>query len=219
MSTKIGIVSEGVSDYFILKHIVERYLKEKDVYTIPLKPKVTSKNKQEGFGTWQGVFDYIKGDDNLIVEAVKEGCEYVVVQIDTDVSSQYGVENNSDDVQAFWTAIKDKLIGSVHPDFPKDKLIFAICIQEIECWLIPFVSTIENECQNTDRCLNIVNRHIRTKGSIDKQNKNSQQAQRLYQYILGQKKKPLEIKDCSRYNFGFKKLIGQLDEFCAVLEQ
>ena len=219
MSTKIGIVSEGVSDFFILKHIVERYLKEKDVYTIPLKPKVTSKNKQEGFGTWQGVFDYIKGDDNLIVEAVKEGCEYVVVQIDTDVSSQYGVENNPGDVQAFWTAIKDKLTGSVHPDFPKDKLIFAICIQEIECWLIPFVSTIENECQNTDRCLNIVNRHIRTKGSIDKQNKNSQQAQRLYHYILGQKKKPLEIKDCSRYNFGFKELIEQLDEFSAVLEQ
>ena len=219
MSTKIGIVSEGVSDYFILKHIVERYLKEKDVYTIPLKPKVTSKNKQEGFGTWQGVFDYIKGDDNLIVEAVKEGCEYVVVQIDTDVSSQYGVENNPGDVQAFWTAIKDKLTGSVHPGFPKDKLIFAICIQEIECWLIPFVSTIENECQNTDRCLNIVNRHIRTKGSIDKQNKNSQQAQRLYQYILGQKKKPSEIKDCSRYNFGFKELIEQLDEFSAVLEQ
>ena len=219
MSTKIGIVSEGVSDFFILKHIVERYLKEKEVYTIPLKPKVTSKNKQEGFGTWQGVFDYIKGDDNLIVEAVKEGCEYVVVQIDTDVSSQYGVENNPGDVQAFWTAIKDKLTGSVHPDFPKDKLIFAICIQEIECWLIPFVSTIENECQNTDRCLNIVNRHIRTKGSIDKQNKNSQQAQRLYHYILGQKKKPLEIKDCSRYNFGFKELIERLDEFGAVLEQ
>ena len=89
MSTKIGIVSEGVSDFFILKHIVERYLKEKDVYTIPLKPKVTSKNKQEGFGTWQGVFDYIKGDDNLIVEAVKEGCEYVVVQIDTVVSMEW----------------------------------------------------------------------------------------------------------------------------------
>ena len=81
MSTKIGIVSEGVSDYFILKHIIERYLKEKDVYTIPLKPKISAQNKQAGYGTWQGVFDYIKGDDSLIVEAVKEGCEFVVVQI------------------------------------------------------------------------------------------------------------------------------------------
>lgn len=211
MSTKIGIVCEGVSDFFILKHIVERYLKEKDVYTIPLKPKVTSKNKQEGYGTWRGVFDYIKGDDNLIVEAVREGCEYVIVQIDTDVSAQYGVLNNPEDVDALWDAVKAKLAESVHPDFPKERLIYAICIQEIECWLIPFVSTIENECQNTDRCLNIVNRHIRTKGSIDKQNKNSFQAQRLYQFILGQKKKPLEIKDCSQYNLGFKKMIEQLE--------
>ena len=39
MSKKIGIVSEGVSDYYVLKHIVSRYLKEQDVYTIPLNPK------------------------------------------------------------------------------------------------------------------------------------------------------------------------------------
>lgn len=32
MSTKIGIVSEGISDYWALKHIVERYLKEYDVH-------------------------------------------------------------------------------------------------------------------------------------------------------------------------------------------
>ena len=59
-----------------------------------------------GYGTWQGVFEYIKGDDNLIVEAVKEGCEYVVIQIDTDVSSQYGVDNNLEDVSEFWNAVK-----------------------------------------------------------------------------------------------------------------
>ena len=217
MSTKIGIVSEGVSDYFILRHILERYLKEKDVYAIPLKPKVTSKNKQEGFGTWQGVFDYIKGDDNLIVEAVKEGCEFVVVQIDTDVSLQYGVENNLDDKDAFWNAVKAKLVESVHPDFPKEKLIFAICIQEIECWLIPFVSSNQNECENTDRCLNIVNKHIRTQGSIDKDNKNCPQAQKLYGFILSQKRKPKEIGDCSQFNYGFAKFVEQMDEITVAL--
>lgn len=210
MSTKIGIVGEGVSDFFILKHIIERYLKDKDVYTIPLKPKVSAHNKQVGYGTWQGVFEYIKGDDNLIVEAFREGCEYVVVQIDTDVCDSYGVDR-IDDIQALWNAVKDKLKDSVHPDFPKDKLIFAVCIQEIECWLIPFISSLEDECQNTDRCLNIVNKHIRTRGSIDKHNKNNTQTQRLYQYILSQKKKPVEIAECSRHNYGFRKLIEQLD--------
>lgn len=217
MSTKIGIVSEGVSDYFILRHILERYLKEKDVYAIPLKPKVTSKNKQEGFGTWQGVFDYIKGDDNLIVEAVKEGCEFVVVQIDTDVSLQYGVENILDDKDAFWNAVKAKLVESVHPDFPKEKLIFAICIQEIECWLIPFVSSNQNECEIMDRCLNIVNKHIRTQGSIDKDNKNCTQSQKLYGFILSQKRKPKEIGECSQFNYGFARFVEQMDAIAKAL--
>ena len=219
MSTKIGIVGEGVSDYFILKHIVERYLKDKDVYTIPLKPKLSAQNKQVGFGTWQGVFGYLKGDDNLILEAVKEGCQYVVVQIDTDVSSQFGVENNlvDVDIQAFWNAVRDKLMESVHPDFPKEKLVFAICIQEIECWLIPFVSTNRDECGNTDRCLNIVNRHIRAQGCIDKDNKNCLQAQRLYNSILSQKRKPKEIGECSHFNHGFAKFVEQMDEVALAL--
>ena len=211
MSTKIGIVSEGVSDYFILKHILERYLKEKDVYAIPLKPKISAQNKQVGYGTWQGAFEYIKGDDNLIVEAVKEGCEFVVVQIDTDVSVHYGVESNLGDKDALWNAVKAKLIESVHPAFPKEKLIFAICIQEIECWLIPFISSNQNECENTDRCLNIVNKHIRAQGSIDKDNKNCLQAQKLYDFVLCRKRKPKEIGECSRYNYGFAMFVEQMD--------
>lgn len=217
MSVKIGIVSEGVSDFFILKHIVERYLKNKDVYTIPLKPKVSTQNKQVGYGTWQGVFDYIKGEDNLIVEAIKEGCEYVVVQIDTDVCDLYGVEKNLNDIQAFWNAVKDKLSESVHPDFPQDRLLFAICIHEIECWLIPFVSSNKNECENTDRCLNIVNKLIRTEGSIDKDNKNCLQAQRLYNSILSKKRKPKEIVECSQFNYGFAKFVEQMDEVAMIL--
>ena len=64
MSNKIGVVCEGISDYKIIRHIVERYLRDYDVYTIPLKPKLTAQGKQEGFGTWQGVLNYIAGDDN-----------------------------------------------------------------------------------------------------------------------------------------------------------
>ena len=97
MSKKIGIVSEGVSDYYVLKHIISRYLKEQDVYTIPLNPK-QDKGKQVGFSGWQGVLNYISGMDekNLFVEALKEECEYVVVQIDTDRCAEYGVEHQTD---------------------------------------------------------------------------------------------------------------------------
>jgi len=217
MSKKIGIVSEGVSDYYVLKHIVSRYLKEQDFYTIPLNPK-QDKGKQIGFSGWQGVLNYISGTDdkNLFVEALKENCEYVVVQIDTDVCAEYEVEHQTENLSLLWQNVRENLVRRIPADFDKSKLIFAISIDETECWLIPFIDTNRNNCENTNRCVNIVNKDIKRQGLfIDPDNKNSDGARAAYDYILKQKKKPKEIKDCSEYNYGFKKLIEQLDAIVA----
>ena len=212
MSHKIGIVSEGISDYWILKHIVERYLKDSDVYTIPLKPKITPKGKQKGFGTWQGVFNYISGNDGLILEAVSEGCEFVIVQIDTDVCAEYGVKQITDASQ-LWDNVKTKLEKSFPATFDKSKIIYAICIHEIECWLIPFVSIKKEECCNTNRCLNILNKNIKANlGLIDKDNKNCDAVQSIYNCILKKKKKSKDISEVSKYNYGFQTFIAQLNK-------
>lgn len=220
MSTKIGIVSEGISDYWALKHIVERYLKVYDVYTIPLQPKITVKGKQDGFGTWQGVFSYISGSDEqkLIVEAIYEGCKFVIIQIDTDVCEQYGIKKDTTNMELFWEQVKNKLSESVYSDFDKSVLIYAICINELECWLIPFVCAEKDKCTNINQCLHIVNRSIKSKGSIDKDNKNSDTARQLYKYILDQKKKPKEIAGCAQNNLGFRKFIDQLEYIKEVLD-
>ena len=221
MSKKIGIVSEGVSDYYVLKHIVSRYLKELDVYTIPLNPK-QDKGKQIGFNGWQGVLNYISGTDekNLFVEALREDCEYVVVQIDTDRCAEYGVEHRDDDLTMLWKNVRENLMNRIPTDFDKSKLIFAISIDETECWLIPFIDSNKKNCENIDRCVNLVNKGIKKKNLyIDPDNKNSDGAKSAYDYILKQKKKPKEIKECSEDNFGFKKLIEQLDEISAMESQ
>ena len=217
MSNKIGVVCEGISDYKIIRHIVERYLRDYDVYTIPLKPKLTAQGKQEGFGTWQGVLNYIAGDDQLIVEAVKEGCKYIIIQIDTDVCEEYGVRKDLNDLGAFYSNVKDKLESTLHQDVDRDIILYAISINEIECWLIPFISTNIDECQNNDRCLNIVNRHVRNLGSIDKHNKNSDGAQRIYDEILRKKKKEQDIHAASRFNIGFSNFIDKLDDIKSSL--
>ena len=213
MSRKIGIVSEGVSDYRVLNHIISRYLKELDVYTIPLNPK-QNKGKQIGFSGWQGVLNYISGTDekNLFIEALKEDCEYVVVQIDTDVCAEYGVEHLTDDLPQLWKNVCNNLSNRIPTDFDKSKLIFAISIDETECWLIHFVDDNKKNCENIDRCVNLVNKSIKKQNLfIDRDNKNSDGAKSAYEYILKQKKKPKDIKECSEYNYGFKKLIEQLD--------
>ncbi|MBQ2808691.1 MAG: hypothetical protein IJF06_06275 [Bacteroidaceae bacterium] len=217
MSAKIGIVCEGVSDYKIIKHIVERYLRNNDVYTIPLKPKITAQGKQDGYGTWQGVFKYISGDDQLIVEAVNEGCKYIIIQIDTDVCEEYGVCGDSNNLEELYNNVKNKLNETLHQEINRDAIIYAISINEIECWLIPFISSNEEECSNNDRCLNIVNRHIRTLGTIDKDNKNSIKAQALYGEILSNKKKSKDIFAASRFNYGFSHFIDKLDSIKDLL--
>lgn len=212
MSNKIGVVCEGISDYKIIRHIVSRYLRDYDVYTIPLKPKMTLQGKQDGFGTWQGVLGYISGKDQLIVEAVKEGCDFIIIQIDTDVCEEYGVAKNLTNIPLFHQAVIQKLNDTLHSGINRNVIVYAICINEIECWLIPFVSTVQKECSNSNQCINIVNRYIKTTGTIDRDNKNSPQAQILYDKILGQKKKAKDILAASNFNYGFSYFISQLEK-------
>ena len=147
-------------------------------------------------------------EKNLFVEALKEDCEYVVVQIDTDCCADYGVEHQTEDLAVLWKSVCENLTNRIPSDFDKSKLIFAISIDETECWLIPFIDSNKKNCENIDRCMNLVL-------FIDPDNKNSDGAKSAYDYILKQKKKPKEIKECSEYNYGFKKLIEQLDNIDA----
>lgn len=114
--------------------------------------------------------------------------------------------------------MEDFQIISNHADFDQSTVLYAICIHELECWLLPFVCDKER-CSIVDHCLNTVNRAIRTIGYIDKENKNSPAAQRLYQHIFDKKKKPKDIKDCAEHNFGFKSFIEQLNTVKAILQQ
>ena len=76
-----------------------------------------------GFSGWQGVLNYISGMDekNLFVEALKEDCEYVVVQIDTDRSADYGVEHQTDDLTVLWKNVYENLVNRIPADFDKSK--------------------------------------------------------------------------------------------------
>ena len=64
MSRKIGIVSEGVSDFWVLRHIITRYLKDQDLWVLPLNPKQTKDGKQDGPGGWGLVMKYLEDKES-----------------------------------------------------------------------------------------------------------------------------------------------------------
>lgn len=215
MGMKIGIVCEGISDYKVLRHITERYLRDEDAYVIPLQPKKTEQGKQWGFGGWQGVLEYIKGEDRMILEAIEEGCNYVIIHIDTDVREQYGISHDFENIEALHDSVMEMLRNTIHPDFDKDRIIFAIAIHETECWLLSFLSDDQKISCKTDSCVNTLNRLLKDKGNIDKDNKNSDRARVAYDYILRSKKKPKDLKAASINNYGFFYFVESLDKIKA----
>ena len=213
---KIGIVSEGTSDYRVLKHIAGRYLKQVDpnIQFVPLQPKETPLSKQEGFGGWQKVFTYINGEEGEpnIITALNEGVDFIIVQIDTDVRACYGVECSDNDKQQLWDTVKAKLIECTCEEIDISKLLFAITIHSIECWLIPFLETNVGKCGKIDACVNTINNSMRATGNfIDPDNKNDKRAQQAYDYVLKRKKKKSELLTCAQYNKGFELFLKQLD--------
>lgn len=211
MSIKIGIVCEGISDYRVLKHITERYLRDIDVYTIPLKPKEKRIGKQDGFGGWNGVLEYISGSDKMILEAINEGCEYVIIHIDTDVRNEYGLNSDYISQEQLHADVATMISEHIHPGFDKSKIIFAIAIHETECWLIPFICDSTKECIKTDSCVATLNKLLKGNGFIDKDNKNAEKAKSTYDRILRMKRKAKEIRMASKFNFGFAHFISTLD--------
>jgi hypothetical protein len=206
---KIGIVSEGISDYWVIKHIVARFLKDKEINFVQLHPKITPKGKQDGYGGWQKVFEYISQKEYIVEYAQKEDCDYVIIQLDTDVCEQYKVKKSTNP-ETLFCDVSTKIQETTHSDFDRNKIIPAICIHSLECWLIPFISDDTRKCSRVDNCINVINNEIRSEGTIDKDNKGA--AMPLYCYILSKKKKVKEIQEIAHYNVGFYKFIETLSE-------
>ena len=204
---KIGVVAEGISDYWVIKHIVEHFLRDEGAYTIPLQPKITPTGRQDGFGGWQKVFEYLSQKEYIIELAQTEGCRCVIAHLDTDMCEAYGVKKSASPTVLFDNVL-NKIKEITHADYDKSKIVPAICIHSLECWMVPFVSNDPRKCAEVNNCIGTINYLIRVKGTIDKGNKGN--AKPLFDYILAEKKKKKEIQEVAKYNVGFAKFIESL---------
>lgn len=213
MSVRIGVICEGASDYRILKHITERYLSDIGAFTVSIQPKITIDGAQDEYGGWKIVLKTIEGEGNRIIDANIED-DFIITQIDTDVCHEYGIDSTNKNYETLYEEVSSMIDKKLPEEINTSKIIKAISINSIECWLIPYVCNNENKCVRTNNCLNVVNNIINKKdwGTIDASNKNNPQARPIYEKILSLNKKPKEIKEASKYNYGFSQFIHQLDK-------
>lgn len=151
-----GIVSEGESDQIILKGILAGWTGNRDINVSFLQPK-----KGEP-GGWSKVFQYCESIEFKQALTIHD---FIVIQIDTDfmsgdsVGEAYRIDLKNLNVEETVEAFQEKIVELIGEDFYEeysDRIIFAIAVNEIECWLIPVYFSGEKAKKNVN-CIDTLN--------------------------------------------------------------
>lgn len=215
----IGMIAEGASELTVLKHILGRYLGEEHNLN-EIQPQTNMQGRQVTEGGWNRVIQtFEKG--NSIKDALVDN-DYIVIQIDTDLSetepysvSKIGANGQYCGDEELWKRTKDRILNNIPNinEVEKGRIILAICINEIECWLLPLVYN-DHHCDKTTQCISLLNNKTSQKrlGVLTKENKNRFQGVRIYNTLLRDLRKIRDIEECARHNYGFIRFIEQLKE-------
>ncbi len=162
--TFAGIV-EGVTDKRVITNILAGYFNNPDIKVTWLQPRDTIANTKEPPAGWTRVLKYCK--TKQFKDSFQEN-EYVIIHIDTDVSPKETFDvSHYDENEKLLTAehliakVINKfrsLIGEDFYDRYADKIIFAIAVHSIECWLLPLC--LPEKKTETDDCMNILKRDL-----------------------------------------------------------
>lgn len=217
----IALICEGVSEIKILSYIINRYMGD-DVVVNAIQPSlktVHGQEKQDEDGGWLQVLNHCTDE---VVKDVMASNEYLVIQIDTDtcIQTNYNVDIYDENhhkvadntlYERVCTRLKLNISEEIWSNY-SDRILFAICFNETECWLLPLY--YENDAKKrcaTNNCIYILNQKLQKDGlGIPEKDKNSSEAVSVYQQIL-KKMKRKDIPRIAQYNYGFRKFVEQMD--------
>jgi hypothetical protein len=181
-----ALVGEGVTDHAVLKNILRGYLKGQ-----PREPRFTARQPDrdatadrewQQYGNWENVFRYLREGHHR--DALQFNY-YLVVQVDTDCSEHpnFGVSRRVGGrllkVPVFVEQVVERIrreIGEADCKVYGNRLLFAVCVDSLECWLLPLWADQEVKQAKTTGCLETLNHGLRKQNqpAINPSNKRAQ---------------------------------------------
>ena len=163
--TLFGLVAEGNSDHAVLENILLGLFEEDisdEITTLQPIRGATDEAAIKALGGWYKVFEYCRSED--FIGAFQE-VQYLVIQIDTDVSEQIHYDVKQTDefgkklipevlIEKVKVKFEQIIINEFGQDFlndHQDRILFAISVDEIECWLLPLYYT-DSTKSKTNNC-------------------------------------------------------------------
>ena len=214
---KIALITEGVTDQFIIKPIIENYFKDTEFRFTPIQPPVDETDKQASFGGWLNVVNLCKSDN--IADSFYNN-DFVVIQVDADVSQEknFDVPHLKNGKQIDNIELCNDIIKKIQSFIPNniwqeysDRFIFSIGILTIECWLVAIVDSKHNK-KNINSCSKRLNKGLAKKNikTINTNDKNNYQSRTTYKKLAREFKNKKIIDKLAKTNVGFECFIEQL---------
>ncbi len=211
-----ALVTEGLTDQIVIENILFGFFDDPNIDINPLQPlrDETDRNHAVTPGNWHKVLEYCSSEE---FRGAFQFNDYVIVQIDTDVASYYGVSDRDEDgselsAEDMIERVKTRLIERIGQEFYgnySSRVVFAISVQSIECWLLPLFFT-DNRKSKTVNCLNTLNQGLKTKKpfSIDPENKNP----RYYDNISAEYAKHKKLMQLYAFNPSSEAFVHELEK-------
>ncbi len=161
---EFSIVSEGVTDQVVLENILFGWTGNKDLVINRLQPK------DDESGNWDKVFKYCRSEEFKGAFAFND---FMIIQIDTDfmargeVSEEFLIDINGLSTEEKIIAFRNKFIELIGEEFYnayESQVIFAISVEEIECWFLPiYFPTKKKKAAKTVNCIGTLNPELSKK--------------------------------------------------------
>lgn len=225
----IALICEGVSEIKILSYVINRYMSD-DIVVNAIQPSLKTTHgheKQDEEGGWLQVLNHCTDE---VVKDVMASNDYLVIQIDTDacIQTNYDVDiYDKDHKKVADNILYERVLTRLKLNISEEiwdkysyRILFAICFNETECWLLPLY--YENDAKKrcaTSNCIYILNQKLQKDGfGIPEKAKNSPEAVNVYQQVL-RKMKRKDIPRISKYNYGFQKFVEQMNAINDNIEE
>lgn len=220
---EFAVVSEGVTDFHVLKNVLLGWFKDQNAepFLKPYQPDPSADGQStwQKHGTWENVIRYLKEKKYY---AALEHADFLLVQIDSDMSEHpnFGVPQHDGGrpfeppimVQQIAAKLRE-VIGESDLKFYGERIIFAICVREIECWLLPLWDN--QKASKCEGCTDTLNR------ALSRQNERcinpERKEPRHYDEISKGYKKRKTLLEDGRLNPSLAIFLNELERRCIVL--
>lgn len=215
---RFTLITEGVSENRIIKFIISKFFQDDNLFFRDAQPQIIN-NRQDTVGGWNEVLKYCGRTDDLV--EIFNNTDYLVIQIDTDQSqtkpfsiSHTKIDNTAKRVDELYSDVINKLKSLIDHkilEIYNDKIIFAISIHSIECWLLPLYYT-NNHKSDVRNCLSTLNVGLRRRNlpTIPPKDKNSSMSVRAYEKALKDWRRKQDILKSAEHNSSFKIFLNSL---------